>query len=113
MGKIEIDKAPSNFINAIQKSLENTESNIDELNYACVKLEILAGIDSLKKDQSIRNNIQLEILSNKFNKNNNLTKNDMDSLINHFIVNFSKNDSKTIHSNIWKRIIKCVDKLIS
>jgi len=34
-------------------------------------------------------------------------------LISHFIANFSKNDSKTIHSNIWKRIIKCVDKLIS
>ncbi len=113
LGKIEIDKAPSNFINAIQKSLENAESNIDELNYACVKLEILAGIDSLKKDQSIRNNIQLEMLSNKFNKNNDLNTNDMDSLINHFINNFSKNDSKTIHANIWKRIIKCVDKLIS
>ena len=67
LGKIEIDKAPSNFINTIQKSLENAESNINELNYACVKLEILAGIDSLKKDQSIRNNIQLEMLSNKFN----------------------------------------------
>ncbi len=113
LGKIEIDKAPSNFINTIQKSLENDESNIDELNYACVKLEILAGIDSLKKDQSIRNNIQLEMLSNKFNKNNVLNINDMDSLINHFINNFSKNDSKTIHANIWKRIIKCVDKLIS
>ena len=42
-----------------------------------------------------------------------LTTNDMDSLISHFIANFSKNDSKTIHANIWKRIIKCVDKLIS
>ena len=113
LGKIETDKAPSNLINVIQKSLENAESNIDELNYACVKLEILAGIDSLKKDQSIRNNIQLEMLSNKFNKNNVLNTNDMDSLINHFINNFSKNDSKTIHANIWKRIIKCVDKLIS
>ncbi len=113
LGKIEIDKAPSNFIDTIQKSLENAESNIDELNYACVKLEILAGIDSLKKDQTIRNNIQLEMLSNKFNKNNNLNTNDMDSLINHFINNFSKNDSKTTHTNIWKRIIKCVDKLIS
>ena len=58
-------------------------------------------------------NIQLEMLSNKFNKNNVLNTNDMDSLINHFINNFSKNDSKTIHANIWKRIIKCVDKLIS
>ena len=113
LGKIEIDKAPSNLIDTIQKSLENAESNIDELNYACVKLEILAGINSLKKDQSIRNNIQLEMLSNKFNKNNDVNTNDMDSLINHFINNFSKNDSKTTHANIWKRIIKCVDKLIA
>ena len=113
LGKIEIDNAPSNFKNTIQNSLDNSESNIYELNYACVKLEILAGIDSLKKDQSIRNNIQLEMLSNKFNKNNNLTTNDMDSLINHFINNFSKNDAKTTHANIWKRITKCIDKLIS
>jgi len=67
----------------------------------------------LKKDQTIRNNIQLEMLSDKFNKNSVLDTNDMDSLINHFINNFSKNDSKIINANIWKRIIKCVDKLIS
>ena len=113
MGKIEIDKAPSNFIHTIQKSFDNAESNINELKYACVKLEILSEIESLKKDQTIRNSIQLEMLSNKFNRNDGLTSNDMDSLIKHFIKNFSKNDSKTTHVNIWKRIIKCVEKLIS
>ena len=113
LGKIEIDKAPSNFIHTIQKSFDNAESNINELKYACVKLEILSEIESLKKDQTIRNSIQLEMLSNKFNRNDGLTSNDMDSLIKHFIKNFSKNDSKTTHVNIWKRIIKCVEKLIS
>ena len=37
----------------------------------------------------------------------------LDSLINHFIVNFSKDDIKTSHANFWKRIIKCADRLIS
>lgn len=113
LGKIEVNNAPEIFFNSLHKSLKNKKSNTNELMYVCIKLEILAGIDSLKKDQSIRNNIQLEMLSNKFNKNNSNNLNDLDSLINHFIVNFSKDDIKTSHTNIWKRIIKCADRLIS
>ena len=112
MGKKAIEDAPSIFIDSITRSFNNKKTNSDNLSYACVKLEILAGIDTLKKDQNIRSSIQLELLSNKFN-NNSSTPNDLDSLINYFILNFSKNDSKAGNAKIWNRIVKCIDKLIS
>ena len=110
--KKAIEDAPSIFIDSITRSFNNKKTNSDNLTYACVKLEILAGVDSLKKDQNIRNSIQLELLSNKFN-NDSATPNDLDSLINYFILNFSKNDSKAGNAKIWKRIVKCIDKLVS
>ncbi len=112
LGKKAIEDAPSIFIDSITRSFNNKKTNSDNLSYACVKLEILAGIDTLKKDQNIRSSIQLELLSNKFN-NNSSTPNDLDSLINYFILNFSKNDSKAGNAKIWNRIVKCIDKLIS
>ena len=112
LGKKAIEDAPSIFIDSITRSFNNKKTNLDNLSYACVKLEILAGIDTLKKDQNIRSSIQLELLSNKFN-NNSSTPNDLDSLINYFILNFSKNDSKAGNAKIWNRIVKCIDKLIS
>ena len=110
--KKAIEDAPSIFIDSITRSFNNKKTNSDNLTYACVKLEILAGVDSLKKDQNIRSSIQLELLSNKFN-NDSATPNDLDSLINYFILNFSKNDSKAGNAKIWNRIVKCIDKLIS
>ena len=110
--KKAIEDAPSIFIDSITRSFNNKKTNLDNLTYACVKLEILAGVDSLKKDQNIRSSIQLELLSNKFN-NDSATPNDLDSLINYFILNFSKNDSKAGNAKIWNRIVKCIDKLIS
>ena len=104
---------PNVFIPLIENSFTKKQSNMDELLYSCVKLELLSNLDSTKKDEKIRNGIQLELLTNKFNKNDKNTSYDLNSIICHFINNFSKNDSKTIHANIWKRIIKCVDKLIS
>ena len=112
LGKNDIEDAPSIFIDSITSSSNNKKTNTENLTYACVKLEILAGIDTLKKDQNIRNSIQLELLSNKFN-NNSSTPNDLDSLINYFILNFSKNDLKAGNAKIWKRIVKCIDKLVS
>ena len=54
----------------------------------CIKFKVKAGIKSLKKDQEIRNQIQLELLSNKFNKSDKSNLDDVDSLIIHFIKNF-------------------------
>ena len=92
-----ISKKFSNLLNDIFKNLNTTKNAFNSLSNKC------------------KFNFQFKDLNrfNKFNKNNDLNTNDMDSLINHFINNFSKNDSKTIHAYIWKRIIKCVDKLIS
>ena len=109
----DIENVPLIFKDSIEKSFENKNSNDDELRYVCIKLEILSGNTSLKKDQELRNNIQLELLSNKFNKSSKSNLNDLDSLIDHFILNFSKDDTKTNHANYWKRIVKCINDLIS
>ena len=109
----DIENVPLIFKDSIEKSFENKNSNDDELRYVCIKLEILSGNTSLKKDQELRNNIQLELLSNKFNKSSKSNLNDLDSLIDHFILNFSKDDAKTNHANYWKRIVKCINDLIS
>ena len=110
--KIDINHAPNIFLNSIKSSFDNKESDLKELTYVCIKLEITAGIESLKKDQKIRNQIQLELLSNKFNKNNKTSLDDVDSLIIHFIKNFSINDAKKSHNDLWKRISKCLEVLV-
>ena len=110
--KIDIDHTPNIFLNSIKSSFDNKESDLKELTYVCIKLEITAGIESLKKDQKIRNQIQLELLSNKFNKNNKTSLDDVDSLIIHFIKNFSINDAKKSHNDLWKRICKCLEVLV-
>ena len=110
--KIDIDHTPNIFLNSIKSSFDNKESDLKELTYVCIKLEITAGIESLKKDQKIRNQIQLELLSNKFNKNNKTSLDDVDSLIIHFIKNFSINDAKKSHNDLWKRISKCLEVLV-
>ena len=60
----------------------------------------------------LRNSIQLELLSSKFNKNNNSIPNDIDSILKHFISNFSCDDEGRTHQNLWKRINKCFEVLL-
>ena len=110
--KIDIKHAPNIFLNSIENSFANKKSNMEELNYVCIKLEIKAGIESSKKDQEVRSKIQLELLSNKFNKTDKKDLDDLDSLINHFIRNFSMTDAKKSHNDLWKRISKCIEVLI-
>ena len=106
-----LDNAPNIFLKSINKSFGNSKSNIEKLTYSCIKLEIIAGLDSLKKDINARNKIQLELLTNKFNKNESLP-NDLESLINYFIENFSENDVTTTQKNLWKRITKCIELIL-
>ena len=110
--KIDTNHAPNIFLDSIKSSFNNKESDLKELNYVCIKLEVKAGIESLKKDQEIRNQIQLELLSNKFNKSDKSNLDDVDSLIIHFIKNYSINDTKKSHNDLWKRISKCIEVLI-
>jgi len=109
--KDSLENAPSVFIKSINKSYGNKKSDLDKLKYACVKLEIISGLDSLKKDKSLRDKIQLEMLTNKFNKNDSETS-DSISLINYFIENFSIDDNGTTQQNLWKRVTKCIEVIV-
>ena len=108
----DIDKAPNIFIKEINQSFQNKKTDKNMLLYHCIKLEDLDGIDSLKKDQKIKNQVQLELLSNKFNKSSELKINDVDSVLRTFVENYSMHDSNDDIDKLWKRIIKCFDKLI-
>ena len=71
----------------------------------------MAGLESNKSDESIRNSIQLEMLSDKFKKLHS-NNNNLESLLIHFINNFSLVDLNKKHNAIWKRIAKCIEILI-
>jgi len=66
----------------------------------------------LKKYQTIRDSIQLELLQNKFNKNNNNGLDSLDSIVSNFIKNFSSNDVQDDHKKLWKRMENCFEELI-
>ena len=107
----ELDKAqvPSSIKNKLNEKPQE-KSNTEALTYACVKLEALAGIDSLKKDAQLRQSIQMEMLTNKFNKvSNNL--NSVDDLLIHFVNNISAKPT-TAEKTLWKRVSKTIDILV-
>ena len=107
----ELDKArvPSSIKNKLNEKPQK-KSNSEALTYACIKLEALAGIDSLKKDAQLRQSIQMEMLTNKFNKvSNNL--NSVDDLLIHFVNNISAKPT-TAEKTLWKRISKTIDILV-
>ena len=100
---------PSSIKNKLNKEpLE--KSNTEKLRYSCVKLESLANLDSLKKDIDLRQSIQMEMLTNKFNKTSN-DLNSLDELLIHFINNVS-GDLSTAEKALWKRISKSIEILV-
>ena len=107
-----IDEIDNNFKDSVNKSFENKKSDLNELIYACVKLEILANLGSLKKYDDLRNKIQLQLLQNKFNKNNKSELDNLNSIISQFIINFSSLDSGADHKKLWNRMTKCFEVLI-
>ena len=112
MGKDSIENVHNVFKGSIEAASKNNKSNLDELIYSCIKLEILAKLDSLKKYQELRNIIQLELLQNKFNKTDKANLDNIDSIICHYIINFSSSDAATDHKKLWNRMEKCFDVLI-
>ena len=107
----EIDKTkiPSTIKNKLNEKPQEKSSS-EALTYACVKLEALAGIDSLKKDAQLRQSIQMEMLTNKFNKvSNNL--NSVDDLLIHFVNNISAKPTAA-EKTLWKRVSKTIDILV-
>ena len=107
----ELDKTqvPSSIKNKLNEKPQE-KSSTEALTYACVKLEALAGIDSLKKDAKLRQSIQMEMLTNKFNKvSNNL--NSVDDLLIHFVNNISAKPTAA-EKTLWKRVSKTIDILV-
>ena len=109
--KNELDKneTPSSIKNKLNDKALN-KSNSEALVYACVKLEALAGIDSLKKDAQLRQSIQMEMLTNKFNRVADKL-NSADDLIIHFINNISSKPTAA-EKTLWKRISKTIETLL-
>ena len=107
----ELDNAqvPSSIKNKLNEKPQE-KSSTEALTYACVKLEALAGIDSLKKDAQLRQSIQMEMLTNKFNKvSNNL--NSVDDLLIHFVNNISAKPTAA-EKTLWKRVSKAIEILV-
>ena len=107
----ELDKTqvPSSIKNKLNEKPQEKSSS-EALTYACVKLEALAGIDSLKKDAQLRQSIQMEMLTNKFNKvSNNL--NSVDDLLIHVVNNISAKPTAA-EKTLWKRVSKTIDILV-
>ena len=61
----------------------------------------------------MRQQIQLEMPTSKFNKSNSGDLNDLDSLVINFIENYSKEDSGAPEKALWNRISKTLEVLVS
>ena len=107
--ELDNTQVPSSIKNKLNEKPQE-KSITEELTYACVKLEALAGIDSLKKDAQLRQSIQMEMLTNKFNKvSNNL--NSVDDLLIHFVNNISAKPTAA-EKTLWKRVSKTIEILV-
>ena len=107
--ELDNTQVPSSIKNKLNEKPQE-KSITEELTYACVKLEALAGIDSLKKDAQLRQSIQMEMLTNKFNKvSNNL--NSVDDLLIHFVNNISAKPTAA-EKTLWKRVSKAIEILV-
>ena len=102
---------PNSIVSKISE-VKLSKSNSENLQYVCIKLELMAGIESLKKDKDVRQTIQLEMLTTKFNKSsNNLSS--LDDLLVYFFENLSNKGITTSEKTLWKRISACTEKLLS
>jgi hypothetical protein len=107
--ELDNTQVPSSIKNKLNEKPQE-KSSTEALTYACVKLEALAGIDSLKKDAQLRQSIQMEMLTNKFNKvSNNL--NSVDDLLIHFVNNISAKPTAA-EKTLWKRVSKAIEILV-
>ena len=102
---------PNSIVSKISE-FKLSKSNSENLQYVCIKLELMAGIESLKKDKEVRQTIQLEMLTTKFNKSsNNLSS--LDDLLVYFFENLSNKGITASEKTLWKRISACTEKLLS
>ena len=69
---------------------------------------MICNVESLKKDEKIRNQIQLKILTEKFNKAKLTKKEEIFLNIKNFFLNLSISKVSNTDKNMWKRIIKAI-----
>ena len=75
---------------------------------SCIRIEMICNVGSLKKDEKIRNQIQLKILTEKFNKAKLTKKEEIFLNIKNFFLNLSVSKVSNTEKNMWKRIIKAI-----
>ena len=80
----------------------------DEMLESCIRIEMICNVESLKKDEKIRNQIQLKILTEKFNKAQQTKKEEILLHIKNFFLNLSISKVGATEKNLWKRIIKAI-----
>ena len=107
--KLEDELLPGQIVSKI-KDLNVKKSDSEQVTYSCIKLEIMAGIESLKKDAETRNKIQLEMLTEKFNASG-TNLNTLDSLLIHFFSHLS-NKPSAAEKTLWRRISASIENLI-
>ena len=107
--ELDNTQIPSYIKNKLNEKPQE-KSNSEVLTYTCVKLEVLAGIDSLKRDAQLRQSIQMEMLTNKFNKVSD-SLNSVEDLLIQFVNNISAKPSAA-EKTLWKRITKTIEILV-
>ena len=80
----------------------------DKMLESCIRIEMICNVESLKKDEKIRNQIQLKILTEKFNKAKLTKKEEIFLHIKNFFLNLSVSKVSNTEKNMWKRIIKAI-----
>ena len=80
----------------------------DKMLESCIRIEMICNVESLKKDEKIRNQIQLKILTEKFNKAKLTKKEEIFLHIKNFFLNLSVSKVSNAEKNMWKRIIKAI-----
>ena len=75
---------------------------------SCIRIEMICNVESLKKDEKIRNQIQLKILTEKFNKAKLTKKDEIFLHIKNFFLNLSVSRVSSTEKKLWERIIKAI-----
>ena len=104
----DMDSIPHKIRQMLEKSNFNNDKNL--LIEAVIEIEIHANVDSLKKDQSIRDKINLKVLQDKFNSNLNDQEKFYECL-EKFFNNLSSKNPNPDEKRLWKRIVKTNPRL--
>ena len=104
----DMESIPHKIRQMLEKSNFNNDKNL--LTEAVIEIEIHANVDSLKKDQSIRDKINLKVLQDKFNSNLNDQEKFYECL-EKFFNNLSSKNPNPDEKRLWKRIVKTNPRL--